>query len=251
MQRNQHLKVVGGIAIVGVLAAQPFTRRDAPDAVVTPQKRPTLDIPLHLPAEAAQSPAVGLRDQDPFAPALVAAPVVTGSRLEDNGLPPELPEMYQPLIEGPTPRSTPAPVAAPASVPASASAPQTPRSLQLEEPRVRIRQEESLPAPRTRTHRIADGDTLERIAQRYWNDASLADALFEANRDRLSAPDPLPIGVELRIPPPPERVITAKPAVEAVESAVEELPPPVRPPVPAPANSAASDDEELTPIVRD
>ena len=129
--------------------------------------------------------------------------------------------------------------------------PPTPRSLQLEEPRVRIRQEEPAPPPpRTRTHRIADGDTFERIAQRYWNDASLAEALFAANRDRLSSPDPLPIGIELRIPPPPQRVITAKPAVE---SPVEELLAPVRPPAIAPADndSAVNGDDELAPIVRD
>lgn len=247
MQRNQHLKVVGGIAVVGLLAALPFARRSTPDAVVAPRPRPTLDIPLHLPAEAAQSPAVGLRDQDPFAPALAVAPTIAGSRLEDNGLPPELPEMYHPLIEGAAPRS--APPSQPPSVQPPSVQPQTPRSLQLEEPRVRIRAEEPAPAPRTRTHRIADGDTLARIAQRYWNDATLAEALYAANRDRLSSPDPLPIGVELRIPPPPQRVITAKPAVE---SSVEELPAPVRPPSVAPAApSASDDDDELAPIVRD
>lgn len=244
MQRNQHLKVVGGIAIVGVLAALPFARRSTPDAVETPRQRPTLDIPLHLPAEAAQSPAVGLRDQDPFAPALAVAPTIAGSRLEDNGLPPELPEMYHPLIESAAPRSPP-----PSQPPPTPVQPPTPRSLQLEEPRVRIRAEEPAPPPRTRTHRIADGDTLARIAQRYWNDATLAEALFAANRDRLSSPDPLPIGVELRIPPPPQRVITAKPALE---SPVEELPAPVRPPSVAPVvPSASDDDEELAPIVRD
>ena len=239
MQRNQHLKVVGGIAIVGVLAALPFARRSTPDVVTAPRQRPTLDIPLHLPAEAAQSPAVGLRDQDPFAPALAVAPTIAGSRLEDNGLPPELPEMYHPLIESSAPRVAPGP----------APVPPTPRSLQLEEPRVRIRSEEPAPPPRTRMHRIADGDTLARIAQRYWNDATLAEALIAANRDRLSSPDPLPIGVELRIPPPPQRVITAKPALE---SAVEELPAPVRPPSAAPAaDSAADEGDELAPIVRD
>ena len=239
MQGNQHLKGVGGIAIVGVLAALPFARRSTPDAVTAPRQRPTLDIPLHLPAEAAQSPAVGLRDQDPFAPALAVAPTIAGSRLEDNGLPPELPEMYHPLIESSAPRTTPPP---------GPAVPPTPRSLQLEEPRVRIRSEEPAPPPRTRTHRIADGDTLSRIAQRYWNDATLAEALFAANRDRLSSPDPLPIGVELRIPPPPQRVITAKPALG---STVEELPAPVRPPSVAPVDdSAANDDDELAPIVR-
>jgi hypothetical protein len=50
-------------------------------------------------------------------------------------------------------------------------------------------------------HRIADGDTLSKIAQQYLGDAGRAPAIFEANRGTLSSPDILPIGAELVIPP--------------------------------------------------
>ncbi|HVX15803.1 MAG TPA: LysM peptidoglycan-binding domain-containing protein [Pirellulales bacterium] len=50
------------------------------------------------------------------------------------------------------------------------------------------------------THRIADGDTLSRLAQRYLGSGSRFREIFDANRDRLPSPDLLPIGVVIRIP---------------------------------------------------
>jgi nucleoid-associated protein YgaU len=52
-------------------------------------------------------------------------------------------------------------------------------------------------------HRIVDGDTLEGIAQRYWGDRARWSDVYQHNRDVLAAPNALPIGVELRIPPRP------------------------------------------------
>jgi nucleoid-associated protein YgaU len=52
-----------------------------------------------------------------------------------------------------------------------------------------------------RSHRIADGDTLVRLAERYLGRADRSQELFEYNRDVLSNPDVLPIGKQLRIPP--------------------------------------------------
>ncbi|MHB1037707.1 MAG: LysM peptidoglycan-binding domain-containing protein [Pirellulales bacterium] len=50
------------------------------------------------------------------------------------------------------------------------------------------------------THRIVDGDTLSGLAERYLGRADRYLELFEANRDSLTHPDLLPIGLELRIP---------------------------------------------------
>jgi nucleoid-associated protein YgaU len=58
------------------------------------------------------------------------------------------------------------------------------------------------PEPRVRTHRIRDGDTLARLAKRYYGDAELAERIFEANREVLDRKDLLPIGTKLKIPPP-------------------------------------------------
>ena len=54
-------------------------------------------------------------------------------------------------------------------------------------------------APST-THRVADGDSLASLAQRYLGDASHAADLFLANRQVLSDPELLPIGALLTIP---------------------------------------------------
>lgn len=51
------------------------------------------------------------------------------------------------------------------------------------------------------THAIVDGDTLVSLAERYLGAASRADEIFQANRDVLSDPDLLPIGVDLKLPP--------------------------------------------------
>jgi nucleoid-associated protein YgaU len=50
------------------------------------------------------------------------------------------------------------------------------------------------------THRIVDGDTLEGLAQRYLGSPARAREIFDANRNVLTNPRLLPIGVELKIP---------------------------------------------------
>src|SRR5262245_40612001 len=55
-------------------------------------------------------------------------------------------------------------------------------------------------AAATIKHRIVDGDTLESLAERYLQDRARWSDIFHHNRDQLTAPGALPIGVELRIP---------------------------------------------------
>jgi nucleoid-associated protein YgaU len=56
-------------------------------------------------------------------------------------------------------------------------------------------------------HVVANGDTLEKLAERYLNDAGRAMEIFDMNRDQLNNPHLLPIGVELRVPVSPDRII--------------------------------------------
>ena len=49
-------------------------------------------------------------------------------------------------------------------------------------------------------HIVADGDTLERIAELYLGDARRADEIFALNREHLTQPDLLPIGAAIRAP---------------------------------------------------
>lgn len=77
-----------------------------------------------------------------------------------------------------------------------------------------------------RSHEIADGDTLIRLAERYLGSADRSQEIFQFNRDVLSSPDVLPIGKQLRIPPrvpvvstdhlsKPDVAVTAPPAPPA------------------------------------
>ena len=58
----------------------------------------------------------------------------------------------------------------------------------------------SAPIRAPQFHVIRDGDSLDGIAKHYWGDASRWRAIYSANRDLLSDPDLLPIGVSLKIP---------------------------------------------------
>jgi phage tail protein X len=234
MSRSRQLFTVGGILGLGVIAALPFARQSLPkqDAPTPGHESPSPDVRLHLSTENATSPAIGLYDQDapqnPF-----TAPHIARSQLEDSGLPPELPERYHPLVEqragtnrAPRTEMIPSP---------------QPRSVELTQPGTR-KSESAEP----RTHRIVDGDTLARIAARYWADSELAHQLWEANRDVLAAPDPLPIGVMLKIPPRPQN----RPAITSPQA--EELPAPARQPVlTAPSASPTESSPPLVPIPTD
>jgi len=49
-------------------------------------------------------------------------------------------------------------------------------------------------------HKIVDGDTLELLAERYLGSAARAMEIFDANRNELTNPKELRIGLELKIP---------------------------------------------------
>lgn len=58
----------------------------------------------------------------------------------------------------------------------------------------------SAPAAPPRTHKIGDGDTLAKLARRYLGSEDRRLEIYDANREVLTSPDVLPIGVELKIP---------------------------------------------------
>jgi nucleoid-associated protein YgaU len=55
-----------------------------------------------------------------------------------------------------------------------------------------------------RRHVVRDGETLRSLARRYYSDEARADAIFQANRGELAAPDPVLPGTVLVIPDLPE-----------------------------------------------
>jgi nucleoid-associated protein YgaU len=54
--------------------------------------------------------------------------------------------------------------------------------------------------PYAQYHTVVKGDTLSKIAQKYYGDAALYPQIFEANRDTLKDPNKIQVGQRLRIP---------------------------------------------------
>jgi len=52
----------------------------------------------------------------------------------------------------------------------------------------------------TQWHEVQPGDTLSKIAQKYYGDASLYMQIFNANQDVLKDPNLIKVGQKLRIP---------------------------------------------------
>jgi hypothetical protein len=75
----------------------------------------------------------------------------------------------------------------------------TPFGTNRDEPQADTTQER--PAASLQRHCIAPGDTLAKLAEKYWGDASQAAELYRANESILPDPRLLPIGVEIEIPP--------------------------------------------------
>jgi len=63
--------------------------------------------------------------------------------------------------------------------------------------------DENTPAgsnPYTQTYVVQSGDTLSKIAQKYYGDGALYKQIFEANRDILKDPNKIFPGQKLKIP---------------------------------------------------
>jgi nucleoid-associated protein YgaU len=50
-------------------------------------------------------------------------------------------------------------------------------------------------------HTVAAGESLSKIAKKYYGDATQWKRIFEANRDRIENPDLIQPGWKLKIPP--------------------------------------------------
>jgi nucleoid-associated protein YgaU len=50
------------------------------------------------------------------------------------------------------------------------------------------------------TYKVVSGDTLSKIAKRFYGDSGAYQKIFEANRDQLSDPNKIQVGQQLRLP---------------------------------------------------
>lgn len=57
-----------------------------------------------------------------------------------------------------------------------------------------------VPEPTVQTYIVVGGDSLSKIAKKFYGDAGKWREIFEANRDRISNPDLIQIGQVLKIP---------------------------------------------------
>ena len=56
-------------------------------------------------------------------------------------------------------------------------------------------------APQAERYTVVAGDSLSKIAKKYYGDASQWERIFEANRDQIENPDRIQPGWKLAIPP--------------------------------------------------
>lgn len=181
--RARLLACVAGVLAAGVALAWPY-RQDAvhsdPIAANVPLDL-TLrrqDVTLQASPPGEDSPAVGLdlADRDGnLKPVQPAAFSISRPSLEDLGPPPEMPPIFSPSHS---------------AVP-GVFVPRKPSdSNDWMDKQTRPRQ-----------YKLRDGDTLEGLAERWLGTRDRAAEIYEANRDRLAAPDLLPVGLTITIPP--------------------------------------------------
>ena len=61
----------------------------------------------------------------------------------------------------------------------------------------------SSPVDESTNYIVQNGDSLSKIAKRFYGNANARKAIFEVNRDQLSDPDRIKVGQILKIPPKP------------------------------------------------
>jgi hypothetical protein len=79
----------------------------------------------------------------------------------------------------------------------------------------------SLEEPAEKIHVVHEGDSLERLARRYLDDAGRAMEIFELNREVLANPHLLPLGAELRIPLKDRRPLDSRPLDRSASGAAQ------------------------------
>lgn len=173
-----------GIAVIsaGVCAALPF-RNDTANAPIGapnvaefhgPAKfRDELTLQLTIPTGPVAAPAAA-HGQPPVStvPGTMPAPQPQEVRRDELQAPPSIASAFEPLAT---------------TVPITTD--ETPQAKDDERPE--------------RRHRIADGDTLEALAERYLGGRDRWRSIYEANRVLLRDRDILPIGQEIKIPHAP------------------------------------------------
>ena len=65
---------------------------------------------------------------------------------------------------------------------------------------MQVQQRQEEPASNVRIYTVKAGDTLSKISKQFYGSANDYMKIFDANRDRLTDPDKIKVGQELKIP---------------------------------------------------
>lgn len=201
MSSGRKYAYVAGLALVAVCVAMLFRKTNSSAELagngtkseLTWREQPA-QIPYLVHAESGASPAVGLDDttvRSPL-PAGEKPKVTAQARLENIYPAPQIAESFQPLSQ--IGRADLAPPLSRLPFRSRDQAESTPPSSR--EPLA----ENPASAEPLRRHRLTDGDTLPDLAEKYLGSRDRSGEIYEANRQRIPAPDVLPIGVEILIP---------------------------------------------------
>jgi nucleoid-associated protein YgaU len=179
--RASRLLTVAGVLVSSLFAAWPF-RHDLPPALAPPPAAIPLeltlrrqDVLLRPSGQNDRSPAVDL--EATLGPQSPGAAKSQFASLERLAPPPELPVSFQQRSEAVDPMT---------------------RS----EQEVKSRGTSSASRfTRPRSYRLRDGDTLEKLAERFLGSRERAMEIYDTNREQLARPDLLPVGKEIMIPP--------------------------------------------------
>jgi nucleoid-associated protein YgaU len=208
MERKKIVLLAAGVMLAGICAAWPFRRPSENPRVAPPA--PADEGPILAPAQSAASvapssepprevPVAGDVATQPLSDAPVARGVANSTTAASEA-PSASPSAPADSAPQPPPIAEPAASRAASSTatiepPAGRAAAVTP--LVVSTPPI----SESAPRPQSwRRHRIQDGDTLAKLAQKYLGDPAREAEIFTLNRDVLADPALLPIGAWLKIP---------------------------------------------------
>ncbi|MCG8586621.1 MAG: LysM peptidoglycan-binding domain-containing protein [Pirellulales bacterium] len=206
MSLMTRLSVVGLVLAVGIGSAMLF-RKDKPEAVDGAHKSPDALLLRKSPSSASSPKATVVSDADrssnkPPTEVSVLRRDTPGASTQPKTLPP-------PEIENTFARPF-----VPSRSNEAAKEPE-PRDHEVLRPlpatsEDRDSRAESGDPPGPRVRIVVDGDSLRSLAKRYLGDSDRYMEIYEANRDVLTSPDLLVIGMKLKIPTAKPQPITEK-----------------------------------------
>lgn len=199
MQRGAKFALASTIVLGGLIGAALF--RKPPQPAIAPRTPPadapkwsTSPLPVDEPAAAQLSgqidPAEATATDTAAKPSLTAEPLTTNDTRRET-----MPSSWQQAVTSAVPAS---PFEQRVAAGANAAA---------------------------QFHRIRDGDTLSSLARQYLGSSKRFMEIYEANLDRLSNPDLLPIGAELKIPPADAVREAPEPVDDAIVAPMTQIPP--------------------------